>query len=210
MAQNTSIALLNLELNFIGDRGVAALASLCNEMTSLTTLDLSWNRVGVTGARELAESLPTSGVTSLILKGNSIGEGIIALTEQLESSDLVHLNVSHNNLHMLGAKAIATMLEKEDGKLVTLVMNKVGLTDEGVSALASALKVNATLQQLSLRENSFGDASVPALAEALKLNTGLGSVSLEDCLMTSGGQQLIRDALKRNSKVVVKFGTANE
>lgn len=209
LANNSSLSTLNLELNLIGDKGAASLAALCNEMASLTTLDLSWNRIGVPGARELAEHLPTSGVAILNLQGNAIGEGIIALVEQLEGCDLAHLNVSFNNLHLVGAKAIASMLQK-DGKLVHLSMDKVGLNDEGVQAIAASLKVNNTLSELSLRENSFGDSSVPALAEALKLNTGLTSVFFQENMMTAQGHKLIRDALKRNTKVDVKFGTPHE
>ena len=68
--------------------------------------------------------------------------------------------------------------------------------DEGAKALAKALKVNATVEYLSLRDCGIGDDGAAALAEALRSNTSLTTLVIIDRNpIGEQGKQLLRDAV---------------
>ena len=77
----SSISTLRLGWNRIGVEGAKALVSAL-PASQLTTLRLGWNRIGVEGAKALASALPASQLTTLELIVNRIGdEGTKALEE---------------------------------------------------------------------------------------------------------------------------------
>jgi hypothetical protein len=61
---------------------------------------------------------------------------------------------------------------------INLRENEIGL--EGALALAEALKVNATITDINLRENEIGPERALALADALQVNTSLTRLDLDD------------------------------
>ena len=80
---------------------------------------------------------------------------------------------------------------------VNLYGNKA-IGDEGAKALAKALKVNTTLEELWLVDCGIGDKGAAALAKALRSNTSLTTLHLYDNHGKGIGKQkkqLLRDAV---------------
>ena len=67
--------------------------------------------------------------------------------------------------------------------------------DEGAKALAEALKVNATVEDLYLDGCGIGDDGAAAIAEALRSNTTLTELILWGNDIGEQGEQLLRDAV---------------
>ncbi|HEY1191631.1 MAG TPA: TIGR02996 domain-containing protein [Gemmata sp.] len=68
-----NLSVLSLDLNRVGDRGAAALASGAN-LTGLLVLDLAETQIGDSGADALARSEPLNQLMYLNLYGNAIGD----------------------------------------------------------------------------------------------------------------------------------------
>jgi hypothetical protein len=68
------VATLDLNGNYIGDSGAAALADALKTNTSVTTIDLHDNKIGDSGAVALADALKTNtSVALILLYSNEIG-----------------------------------------------------------------------------------------------------------------------------------------
>jgi hypothetical protein len=107
----------------------------------VTTLSLSYNRIGDTGAQALAKALETNTcVTALYLRENQIGDtGAQALAKALETNTCV--------------------------TTLSLDNNRIGVT--GAQALAKALETNTCVTTLYLDNNDFGDKVAQALYDRL-------------------------------------------
>ena len=69
--------------------------------------------------------------------------------------------------------------------------NSIG--DEGATALAEALKVNTTINDMYLGKNSIGDEGATALAEALKVNTTITTLDLRNNSIGDEGKVAVLD-----------------
>ncbi|XP_042586384.1 ribonuclease inhibitor-like [Cyprinus carpio] len=96
-------------------------------------------------------------------------EGCSALTSALRSnpSHLRHLNLSlNNNLRDSGVKRLCAGLEDPHCKLEKLGLRYCGVTDEGCSALTSALRSNPShLRHLDLSGNKLQKSEVKLLSD---------------------------------------------
>lgn len=131
----------------------------------------------------------------LALNGVSSHEGALrdhvarALDEDLGANDLVHLEVSHNNLgpdfiELLRAWDVGSRLEHLD-----LGFNRLG--DEGVQALLGSEWAN--LESLTLSSNDLTDESVRAMVQS-KCLVGVRHLELYDNQLTDEGVRLLLDS----------------
>jgi hypothetical protein len=155
--------------------GARALAAALRYNTTLTVLDLYGNDIGDEGAQALAAALMNNAtLTTLPLDGNNIGdEGAQALAAALmNNATLTTLHLGENNIGDEGAQALATALTR-NATLKALRLYENGIGHEGARALAAALTNNATLLSLNLRDNNIGEEGARALAAALDTNRTL-------------------------------------
>ncbi|CAM4577893.1 unnamed protein product [Leuciscus chuanchicus] len=113
-----------------------------------------------------------------------------ALTSVLISnpSQLRELDLNNRNLRDPGVKLLSVVLKEPDCKLEKLWLRDCGVTDEGCSALASALRSNPShLRDLDLWGNKLGD-SVHLLSAVLEdPHCKLDTLRLRDCGVTDEG-----------------------
>ena len=109
------------------DEGAGAISKTLETNATLTTLNLSWNKIGDEGA----------GAISKTLKAN------ITLTT---------LNLSFNSIGNAGVEVISEAL-KTNSTLTELGLMDSGIGNEGVRLLSEALKANSALTKLDLRGN---------------------------------------------------------
>ena len=143
---HTQLASLALSANQrIGGRGVAALAAVLPEASSLRSLSLDGCAVGAAPCGRLAASLVRSHVASLDLSGNEIGdEGSWELAWRLpECANLRTLSLANNDI-------------EEDG--ASELLSGLAATTAGITATA-AKNVTTALSQLDLRGNRISAAS---------------------------------------------------
>ena len=118
------------------------------------------------------------------------------------------LNLDFNSIGDEGAKALATVLEK-NRSLEELKLYKNNIGDEGAKALASALEKNRSLKRLELDSNNIDNEGTKALATALEKNTTLETLSLEFNDFGYEGDKALATALKKNTTLRVLTLYAN-
>ena len=107
------------------------------------------NRIGVDGAKAIAEALKVNPV-------------------------LTELDLYNNQIRDDGAKAIAEAL-KVNPVLTTLYLGYNSIGDDGAKAIAEALKVNPVLTKLNLQSANqcfVGEAGKKAVRDAVKDRSG--------------------------------------
>ncbi|KAL1254745.1 hypothetical protein QQF64_016974 [Cirrhinus molitorella] len=170
--QNPHCKLEKLRLSNCGvtDEGCAALASaLRSNPSHLTQLDLSENKLG-DSVKLLSDVLqnPHCKLETLWLRYCGVTEeGCAALASALRSnpSHLTQLDLSENKLGD-SVKLLSDVLQNPHCKLEKLMLRYCGVTDEGCSALTSALRSNPShLTQLDLSMNKLGDSGVKLLSD---------------------------------------------
>lgn len=146
LSKNTSLELLNIKGNVIGDQGLILIAQALKESKmNLKELDISLNEIGPQGFQALCEVLPHTKITSLTCNKNFLGDDILALFTQMLPQ---------------------TKLKKFD-------MSSCRLNDSGLLHLIEALQVDKQVSQVKLADNFFSEQIETLLLESLNKNTNL-------------------------------------
>ncbi|KAF9910161.1 hypothetical protein BX616_010927 [Lobosporangium transversale] len=198
---NTTLLVLDLEGNSIGDKGALALSEALKTNTALTSLSLRENSIGHKGALALSKALKiNTTLTTLNLNWNLIEEkGAVVLLEALKSNTtLVTLGLRGNSIGREGALTLAEALKVNTG-LAFLDLHDNSLEKEGILALSEALKTNKVLTDLNLGGNGVRNEGALALSEALKVNTTLTILGLSQNLIKKEGALAFLEALRINT-----------
>lgn len=157
------------------DIGVAECSALAivlgtSPFASIRRLDLSDNKIGVIGTRQLTQKLllPGKGPTEeLNVKGNMLGdEGLEELTEALKKMEcrLKILNVADNDITSAGVSKLTLAIES-NAVLEELNLSCNEICSQGVKQLSAVLrKENSKISKLNLSWNDLGDDGVACLA----------------------------------------------
>lgn len=125
---------LNLEVNCIGVEGIAHLAEALKTNTCLCSLKLGRNKIGVEGAKQLASSL-------------------------VVNSSLTMLTLGGCGIEADGACALAKTLEQNTG-IVELRLGCNNICDIGACAFAQMMRSNRKIQRLHLYANHITEVGI--------------------------------------------------
>jgi len=156
LAENCTLTSLDLSHNKIADRGAKALAKLLGESV-LISLNLCDNRIHSDGGKYLGRALHANvSLRHLNLRLNRLGdEGGQRLIEGARKhAALTSLNLSCNALEEGAARAAAALLSGPSA-LHTLDLSANQLSEEAGRALHESMRGNTTVQTLDLRQNSL-------------------------------------------------------
>ena len=101
---------------------------------------------------------------------------MVHLCNLLGQKTITDLGLDSNSISAKGAGELSEVLNKTNLVRINLGHNKIG--DEGAKCLGEALKSNKTLKELDLRCNEIGLEGMGALFEALKGNSTLDHLEL--------------------------------
>uniref|UniRef100_A0A3B1JDR8 NACHT LRR and PYD domain-containing protein n=1 Tax=Astyanax mexicanus TaxID=7994 RepID=A0A3B1JDR8_ASTMX len=169
--------ILRMKHSDITEEGCAALSSaFCSNPSHLIELDLSDNKLGNSGLKELHDLVNNQYCTlqKLRLSNCSISEdGCAVFSSALKSnpsSHLKELDLSGNRLEDKGVKLLCDVLMASYCTLEKLNVSDINITKEGYAALASALKSNPSshLVELDLKGNDPGETGVKLINDLQK------------------------------------------
>ncbi|XP_067271653.1 NLR family CARD domain-containing protein 3-like isoform X2 [Pseudorasbora parva] len=170
----------------------------------LKELNLSDHKLGDTRVNQIAALLQDEHckLNTLNLSKCSITEKqclILTLALKSNPSHLRELDLSMNQINT-GVNHLCDVLKDSHCKLERLRLINCDLTDEGCSAVTSALKSNPShLRELDLSWNKLGDPEVKNLSDLLmKPQCKLKKLQLSDCGITEEGYKALASALRSN------------
>uniref|UniRef100_A0A8C1Y5S5 NACHT domain-containing protein n=1 Tax=Cyprinus carpio TaxID=7962 RepID=A0A8C1Y5S5_CYPCA len=171
----------------------------------LKELNLSLHELGDTRVNQIAALLQDKHckLNTLILCGCCITEKqCFILTSTLKSnpSHLRELDLSGNKIENKGVKHLCNLLIGFHCKMERLRLRGCDMTDEGCSALTSALKSNPShLRELDLSENKLGDSGFENISNLLmNPECKLEILSLCKCSIKEKQCVFLTSALKSN------------
>ncbi|TPX69775.1 hypothetical protein SpCBS45565_g02220 [Spizellomyces sp. 'palustris'] len=140
--------------------------------------------------------------TKLNLADTFLGDdGCILIAGALKTNCTIrYLDLRGNSIRADGATALAQMLKVNSAvKCLVLEWNCIGIWEAGVRALADALSINHTLEELDLRNNKIGPNGCQSLALCLRNNTTLRCLDLRWNNIGLLGSKALVDLLKWNT-----------
>lgn len=141
---------------------------------TLHSLDLSYTRLGLSGAKSLAGVLTLRGcaLTSLRLDGCSLGaDGVAALSaalgESAKCAPIKTLRLEYNGMGVEGTKHLAVAMPSRP-TLTALFIGCNALSSAGARHLASAISVSPNLQTLDCGDNDLDEQAMRSLLEGVR------------------------------------------
>eukprot|EP00798_Chlamydomonas_sp_ICE-L_P031870 gene31870-7078_t len=182
-----SLTLSSCDISCEGVCRLAKALESVGMMSSLKILDLSRNRIGDRGACALAAILIGEGANSSIplqtleLESNKISDiGSLALCRAAKSALVMsRLNLSHNNLSEASLAALADALRFNTGTLKEVAVAGCRATEESLIAVLKAVTKNNTLQLLDLRGVGLGPDGVAQLCQMLRYSATLCTLKID-------------------------------
>ena len=191
--------------------GAAILGSSLSVNTALEELNLSWNKLGDTGATHIGCALRHNHTLKKLGLGwcGITDIGLEALAHGLEGNDsLEELNLFGNKVGEFGAIHIGYAL-RHNHTLKKLDLGWCGITDIELQALAHGLEGNDSLEELNLWMNKVGDTGATHMGHALRHNHTLKKLDLSRCGITDIGLQELARGLEGNDSLEELVLTGN-
>ncbi|KAL0244701.1 hypothetical protein GEMRC1_008783 [Eukaryota sp. GEM-RC1] len=121
--------------------------------------------------------------------------------EFLQNSSLIFPRLKQLHVGVNSSVSMAFLKVFNEIPTVTSVYMKPSIGDEGIRALAEALKVNDTVTTVNLWHNSIGAEGARVLADMLKVNNSVSSIHLGGTSIGDEGVKALVEALKVNTVV---------
>jgi hypothetical protein len=168
--------------------GLSGVCALSRSLLSIPVkeVNLSAHKMGNEGAKYLEQALcDTKTLQELIIRDCDIGEDGIALifTGLTKNRSLKELDAAFNNFGDDGAVRLSRFINQT--ALEVLDISSCGIGEEGMVAVASALRTNATLRKLCLysRGSVISQRSELELSRMLLQNRNLSVVQVNQRLL---------------------------
>jgi len=210
LSNNTSLKILDLSYNKIGDIGALHLATSLRYNTTLQKLNLTRNDITDNGATYLGNALKyNTGLQALNLTRNDITDGVKKLAEGLfNNTSLKILDLSYNKIGDIGALHLANSL-LTNTSLQSLLLGYTRIGDIGAEYLANALSHNTSLKQLYLYFTSIREKGAEILINSLGHNSSIQQLILYD--KSYNKQKRINEKILNVSKTIdelfIKYNT---
>lgn len=197
--RNNTIQTITLTQAGPGDIETTTLADMLKANRSLT--DISFERTEVKAFANALKTNPTAEKIGFTSCHIGAGgaEAIAAMLSENTSAVKV-LDLTRTPLGDDGLAALETAL-KQNATLEMICLQTCGIGERGAEALARMLSKLCSLKMIVLNSNKIGDRGAEALATALAGQTTVETVSLCGCRIGDPGLKAIADMLTKNDAV---------
>lgn len=157
------------------------------------TVNLTKPSVGQ--CQEVISKLKTNQHEEIYLRASSFEILELLIPQLLKISTIKYINIESTTV----TKDFILSLSFQFSSLEGLAITDSSINDEGVIALAQALKNNETITGLYLENNpDITSASAPSLAKLLRTNKTLHVLSLSDTSIDTDGAMALAESLRAN------------
>ena len=185
---------------------------LSNNDRDLISLNLAGLKIGNNGAEALARSLEqNTALQSLTLCYNLIsGSGALSLLAPRPMKEIKLLDLRYNAIGDDGANALAEAIKSRNATLQNVSIRDNFVGPRGVVRIAEALERNSSVEHLDLGKNNLGIAGAASIAKSLAMNQALRCLYLRSSRLNAEGVKLIASALRDNTTLEVLSLEGNE
>jgi Ran GTPase-activating protein (RanGAP) involved in mRNA processing and transport len=182
----------------IEDKGAARLAERLIEDRTVSELALCRNRIGHDGIVALASALSGGCVLRVLRLGNNpLASAMTELADALpEIKTLEELYLPDCELQPCHVKTLASRLHRSRIQVLDLSNNCVSTA--GATALADAMRADATVHTLNLSLTNLGDGGAAALAGVLD---SFRDLDLSMCGIGYFGVSALTSAVRKSAKI---------
>eukprot|EP00035_Acanthoeca_spectabilis_P015321 m.305525 g.305525 ORF g.305525 m.305525 type:complete len:1554 (+) comp16341_c0_seq2:444-5105(+) len=188
---------------------VGLLAAALTLNTSLIVLNLDTNQIGEVGAKELAVALEFNRtLKDLNLDYANVGDGgVVFIARALNhNASLERLHLDGNKIGDVGAKSLASAL-LSNRTLERLYLGENQIENDGATSLGEALATNQRLSRLYLNSNRIKDDGAIAIGVHCVQNCSLDKLRLDGNVdLTLEAAQAVQDS---NLSLTVIFMAAS-
>ena len=198
---NSSLKVLKLVANSIGDEGAVAIADSTKCSSSLHWLDLSLNRIGDEGAAALVSSLDSRSNFKLHLFGNCISDSIITMVCSNNNRELLQTLDITNCIGDVGLACIDSLMKEWTPPLSTvktlhtLYLQSCSNSPNGSKCVANIVSRFTSLQSVSLIDMNICDEGVRLFSGSLQWRF-ISVLILSHNRIGDDGARAIADALR--------------
>lgn len=229
----STISVLDLRLNSIGNEGAILLSCFLQKNTSIKLLNLSSTGIESDGCKSICDALRNNtSITELDFSFLEVSDGgCIAIGNLLKvNKSLTKLRIRSANISWIGCGILfegvqqsKSLLELDmsrnfigdDGmemmcrhlheriSLLELNLENCGITASGCALFADVILSNKTIVNLDLSSNFIADAGISKLTAALERNKSIKTLGLNMCGITNDGFSKLLDVLECNPTITL-------
>eukprot|EP00760_Papus_ankaliazontas_P010641 PhM_4_TR14393/c0_g1_i1/m.10183 len=202
---NRTMTVLNLSSNNFGDDTAIALAMSIKYCRDLSRLDVSYNRIGASGAAALFGALRHNCNITFIIHHNEVGDdGVMSICEALRLNGVTGahgvLNLSQCDVGKAGADAVGGLININNFvQDVVLSNNTIG--DLGCASIMAGLLGKHIIRAVYLQNNFLGDECGDDIRKVLEANveTLITIVLSNNEIGDKGGKAIAQGLLKNTT-----------
>ena len=186
----TSLQVLNLALNPIGDGGaVELIGTLCHCNTPLKYLNLYGTGIGEEDCASLTILISSTDLETLDVSKNNLSSNSVTsiMNGILQNNTIRTLWMSSSQFSVDNCTSLSSILQQPMCQLKKLSIAWCNIDSVGALQLAAGLTHNQSLEVINISDNPIGDTGAAALCDAISNNTILRYLSMSRCKITSKG-----------------------
>ena len=209
----TSLQVLSLSRNSIGDRGaVKLIRTLCDSKTPLRHLYLNSTDVSENCCTFLVNLLSSTDLKKLDISKNNLSSSSVAFTMNgiQQRNTIETLEISASNFSKENCTSLASVLQQPMCQLKWLDIENCQIKSDGAIQLAAGLTNNKSLENIYLSDNPIGEDGAVALGEAITNNVVLKILYMCNCEITSKGFAKLASSLSKNTKLQTLWISDNQ
>ena len=178
LKENSTLEVLNIKGNIIGDDGWILLSESLVGNKTLKEIDISLNEIGPTGFQALWEVLQTTKIEVLTCNKNFLGDDMLALFSNI-----------------LADETNPCSLKRFD-------FSSCRLNNTGLLYLINALQNNKVVSHMKLIDNFFSEDIEAILLQTLNKNTSLIEVCFQRNRLSHSWITKIKKITSRNQRMI--------
>ena len=194
--------------NQVGDQGAYWISQALLHNPTIVELDLSSNEIREQGAICLANALPRSNVSTLIMNGNGTrAKGAAAFARALQLTYKINvLGLCGNDIGDEGTELLCEVAKTHPG-LKALLLEDNFIRDRGMFAVAEAHRANRRLGMMEVSWNCISPRAMHFLSRGLN---NVIYLYLDHCEIGDAHMNILANSIARNKKIKTIFLEGNK
>jgi len=212
---NTSIDTLGFDETNLTDIGCGVIEKLLSKNKTLTSLNISKNKITESGFKHIFEGIKqnNSTITELNLSNNQIGTKQINKFIKwlaINNTNIIKLNIASTGLSSSSGSEMQKLLVSNGCHIRCFDISYNNLGNSGTKNVIKGVVHNHTVQELTLSANKINFSGITELCQVLELSASCIKLYLRYCELSSKSLMRIGKMLEENNTLTTLDLSMNE